>query len=47
LHQDPNVDCPVGRNIEAALQSELLEAQTAMEQRLAQTTLSQLTAKFN
>lgn len=47
IHEEPNVRCPVGRNIEAVLQSELYEAQSAMEQRLAQTTLSQLTARFN
>jgi DNA-binding IscR family transcriptional regulator len=46
IHEDPNYQCPVGRNIELVLQSELKEAQSAMEQRLAQTTLSQLTEKF-
>lgn len=46
IHEDANPKCPVGRNIESALQSELKEAQTALEQRLAQTTLSQLTARF-
>ncbi|WP_239619246.1 Rrf2 family transcriptional regulator [Cohnella mopanensis] len=47
VHEDPNVKCLVGRNIESVLQSELKEAQAAMEQRLAQTTLSQLTSRFN
>ncbi|BFT75171.1 Rrf2 family transcriptional regulator [Paenibacillus sp. P36] len=46
FHEDPNEGCPVGRNIESVLQSELSEAQSAMEHRLAQTTLSQLTMKF-
>ncbi|WCK55082.1 Rrf2 family transcriptional regulator [Aneurinibacillus sp. Ricciae_BoGa-3] len=46
IHEHPNYQCPVGRNIELVLQSELKEAQSAMEQRLAQTTLSQLTARF-
>ncbi|MEW9673685.1 Rrf2 family transcriptional regulator [Ammoniphilus sp. 3BR4] len=46
IHEEPNVLCPVGRNIEMVLQSELKEAQSAMENRLAQTTLSQLTARF-
>jgi len=46
VHEDTNVQCPVGRNIESVLQSELKEAQSAMEHRLAQTTLSQLIAKF-
>jgi len=46
IHEQPNYKCPVGRNIERVLQSELKEAQAAMEHRLAQTTLSQLTAQF-
>ncbi|MBP1989637.1 Rrf2 family transcriptional regulator [Paenibacillus eucommiae] len=46
LHDDPNKQCPVGRNIELILQIELDEAQSAMENRLAQTNLSQLTVKF-
>lgn len=46
VHEEPNVRCQVGRNIELVLQSELTEAQTAMEYRLAQTSLSQLLARF-
>lgn len=46
VHEDSNVKCLVGRNIDRALQSDLREAQSAMEDRLAQTTLSQLTARF-
>ncbi|WP_169089765.1 Rrf2 family transcriptional regulator [Paenibacillus sp. PL91] len=46
FHDEPNPNCPVGRNIEAALRFEMKEAQSAMEQRLAQVTLSQLAAKF-
>ncbi|MFC5530280.1 Rrf2 family transcriptional regulator [Cohnella yongneupensis] len=46
VHEDSNIRCLVGRNIESALQAELNEAQFAMESRLAQTTLSQLTARF-
>ena len=47
IHEDSNILCEVGRSIESVLQSELSEAQSAMERRLAQTTLSQLTAKFS
>ncbi|WP_134703226.1 Rrf2 family transcriptional regulator [Ammoniphilus sp. YIM 78166] len=47
IHEEPNIQCPVGRNIESVLQLELREAQDAMEQRLAQTTLRQLTARFD
>jgi DNA-binding IscR family transcriptional regulator len=46
FHDEPNPACPVGRNIESALQTEMMEAQSAMEQRLAQVTLDQLTAQF-
>lgn len=46
MHEKPNFDCPVGRNIEQALQAELKDAQSAMERRLAQTTLAQLIPQF-
>lgn len=46
IHEGPNIQCPVGRSIESVLQAELKEAQSALENRLAQTTLSQLTARF-
>jgi DNA-binding IscR family transcriptional regulator len=46
FHDEPNPKCPVGRNIEAALRTEMKEAQTAMEQRLAQVNLDQLAAQF-
>ncbi|WP_166242861.1 Rrf2 family transcriptional regulator [Paenibacillus turpanensis] len=46
MHEEPNERCLVGRNIETVLQSEMNEAQAAMEQRLAQTALSELTDKF-
>jgi DNA-binding IscR family transcriptional regulator len=46
LHERPNVQCPVGRNIEAVLVKEFEEAQQAMESRLAQTTIKQLVERF-
>ncbi|WP_236339700.1 Rrf2 family transcriptional regulator [Paenibacillus plantiphilus] len=46
IHENPNINCPVGRNIEQVLQAELKDAQSAMEQRLAGTTLDQLISKF-
>jgi len=46
IHEKPNIDCLVGRNIEQALQKELREAQSAMERRLAETTLGQLISRF-
>lgn len=47
VHGNPNIDCPVGRNIEKALRAELLEAQTALENRLSQTSLYQLIQQFD
>ncbi|WP_110930712.1 Rrf2 family transcriptional regulator [Paenibacillus bouchesdurhonensis] len=46
IHDEPNIKCPVGRNIEHVLQTELRDAQSVMEQRLAQTTLDDLIIKF-
>lgn len=46
FHEHPNPNCPVGRNIESALRSELRAAQSAMEQRLNQVTLKQVVTKF-
>jgi DNA-binding IscR family transcriptional regulator len=46
VHEESNELCLVGRNIELVLQSELDEVQSAMEHRMSQTTLSQLTARF-
>jgi len=42
IHEHPSIQCPIGRNIEQVLQDELQAAQAALEQRLAQTTLSAL-----
>jgi len=42
FHKEPNLACPVGRTMESSLRRELAEAQQAMEQRLAQTTIKQM-----
>ncbi|BBH24118.1 Rrf2 family transcriptional regulator [Paenibacillus baekrokdamisoli] len=42
IHQNPNPNCPVGRNIQAALEVPLLEAQRQLEQTLAETTVEQV-----
>jgi Rrf2 family protein len=42
FHEHPNPQCPVGANIESVLRQSMLEAQSAMEQQLAQVTLAQL-----
>lgn len=46
FHEAPNPQCPVGRNIEEALRSEMTEAQRALEERLARTSIGQLMARF-
>ncbi|MCB2410522.1 Rrf2 family transcriptional regulator [Hymenobacter lucidus] len=43
VHDKPNPACPVGRNIQAALDDTLQRAQTAMEQVLAGATLQHVT----
>lgn len=47
FHEHPNDLCPVGRNIHAALDGELADAQRALEDRLAQTTLADLIARMH
>ncbi|MEO3945305.1 Rrf2 family transcriptional regulator [Gorillibacterium sp. CAU 1737] len=42
IHEHPNPDCPVGQNIQAALQGAFCRAQTAMERELSQVTLSDM-----
>ncbi|MNK68384.1 putative HTH-type transcriptional regulator YwnA [compost metagenome] len=46
IHENSNIGCLVGRNIENVLQDELRDAQSLMEQRLAHTTIGQLVNKF-
>lgn len=42
VHEKPNPDCLVGRNIQSALDETLQRAQAALEQELAATTLTQV-----
>ena len=42
FHENPNTNCPVGRNVHDVLDSKLDNIQTAMENELAKITLSQL-----
>ena len=42
FHANPNPACPVGSNVHAVVDSELIAAQNALESRLAQTTLADL-----
>ena len=40
FHENPNEQCPVGRNIHAVLDSKLLEMQNAFENEMKKTTLA-------
>jgi DNA-binding IscR family transcriptional regulator len=42
FHEQPNPDCPVGRNIHKVLDQRLLDAQRAMEEKLRSTTLADI-----
>lgn len=42
IHDKPNPKCPVGRNIQAALDDTLRQAQAALEQQLAGVSVAQM-----
>ena len=44
FHENPNVECPVGRNIHKAMDDRLQTAQAALENELKSTTLAQVVA---
>ncbi len=44
FHEQPNPNCPVGRNIHKVLDQRLIDAQRAMEEKLRQTTLAEIVA---
>ena len=44
FHENPNVECPVGRNIHKAMDGRLAAAQAALENELKSTTLAQVVA---
>ena len=44
FHENPNADCPVGRNIHKAIDGRLEAAQAALENELKSTTLAQVVA---
>ena len=43
FHENPNPDCPVGKNIHSALDNRLAQVQTAMENEMKQIRLSDVT----
>ena len=42
FHENPNVECPVGRNIHKAMDGRLKAAQAALEKELRSTTVAQI-----
>ena len=44
FHENPNADCPVGRNIHKAMDDRLQTAQSALENELKSTTLAEVVA---
>ena len=42
FHEQPNPDCPVGRNIHRVLDQRLIDVQRAMEEKLRSTTLADI-----
>lgn len=46
FHANPNPACPVGGNVHAVVDRELIAAQNALESRLAQTTLADLSNRL-
>ncbi|MBQ9887610.1 MAG: Rrf2 family transcriptional regulator [Lachnospiraceae bacterium] len=46
FHENPNQNCPVGKNIHAVLDDKLLRVQNAMERELASITLADMKADF-
>ena len=44
FHENPNAECPVGRNIHKAMDGRLSAAQTALENELKNTTLAEVVA---
>ncbi len=47
FHENPNPECPIGKNIHAVLDSHLADAQTALENELKSVTLSDLMKRLN
>ena len=42
FHEEPNINCPVGRNIHSAMESELQSIQAAMEDRMKEVTIADI-----
>lgn len=46
FHENPNVACPVGRNVHAVLDGKIEAAQRALEESLAQTSIADLASEM-
>lgn len=46
FHENPNLDCPVGRNIHSALDENLDEIQRALEEKMKSINISDIAAKI-
>ena len=46
FHENPNPDCPVGKNIHAALDGSLNEIQCAFEKKLKEVSVKDIAAKI-
>lgn len=44
FHDNPNPNCPIGKNIHSVLDQKLLEVQAAMERELSKTSLAEVVA---
>lgn len=42
FHEEPNINCPVGRNIHSAMETELQSIQDAMEDRMKEITVADI-----
>ena len=42
FHENPNPDCPVGRNIHKAIEGKLMDVQQAMEEKMKKITLAEV-----
>lgn len=47
FHENPNPNCPVGKNIHAVLDAHLLDAQAVMENELKKVTLAEIAEQLN
>lgn len=47
FHDNPNPECPVGRNVHAVLDSKLLAVQNSMQEQLSSVTLQELIDDLN